>query len=150
MPRSLRSFHLLERLLRAHPIRPHPCAGVDVQSEHSPRILPSKQMSAIPSPVPVRAPPQHMLHMMPRAKLRSPSFRWRVLRQSSFAAFPRPNSVSSFASDLPVNPRKLFATACDQATDVCLFQRQTGSDLAVGESLLFQQQATSHRLFYFV
>src|SRR5215204_256725 len=83
------------------------------------------------------------------ATSRSPSSRWKAPRRNSFAACPRPNTASSFASDLTVNPRKLFASARHKAADVCLFERQTGGDLAVRESLLFEQQATSHRLFDF-
>src|SRR5688572_12589359 len=88
--------------------------------------------------------------MKPGATLRSPSDQGRVPRRNSFATLPRPNTVSSFSSDLTVNPRKLFASARHQTADVCLFERQTGGDFAVRESLLFKQQATSHRLFYFV
>src|SRR4026207_2138748 len=83
------------------------------------------------------------------ATLRSPSCRWKAPRRNGFAACPRPNTLSSFASDLTVNPRKLFAPARHEAADVCLFERQTGGDLAVREFLLLEQQATSYRPFDF-
>src|SRR5204863_7951660 len=99
---------------------------------------------------PFRAPPQHTWSMKPNATLRVPSFRRKAPRRNNFAALPRPDTVSSLASDFSVDPRKLFSPARYQAADVGLLQRQCVGNLAVRKPLLFEQQAAPHRLLYFV
>src|ERR1700754_3190760 len=88
--------------------------------------------------------------MMLYALWRFPSSRWKARHRNSSAVSLHPNTVSSSASDLAVHPRKLLTTTSDQTTNVRLFELQTGRYFAVRESLLFEQQATSHWLFDFI
>src|ERR1051325_764099 len=125
------TFALFARWTSAHPTPPHQCAGAAVQWVHSTQTpLPKLKLKALIL-LPVRALPQHMLRMKPNATLRFPSCRGKVHRRNNFGALPRPNTLSSSASDLAVNPRKLFSTAGHQATNVRLFERQTGGNLAI-------------------
>jgi len=98
----------------------------------------------------VLALPSRKSSKKPNATLLFPAFRRTAHRRNSFAALPRPNTVSSPASDLPVDPRKLLASARHQTANVRFFQRQSVGDLAIREPLLFEQQAAPHRLLDFV
>ena len=58
-------------------------------------------------------------------------------RQSNFAEFLRPDTLSSTSSDFSVNPRKLFSSSRHQAADICLLQGQRHGYFPVRKSLLF-------------
>src|SRR6185503_15276344 len=96
-----------------------------------PQTLAPARRSGVPSLRPNPAPPRRMLRMKPNASTLFPSTARKARRRNSFAALPRPNTVSSSASDLTVHPRKLLPAAGHQTADVRLFERQTGGDLAI-------------------
>src|SRR5688572_4471840 len=99
--------------------------------EHSLRILLPALTSGERSLPPIPAPLRHMLRMKPNASTLFPSIARKARRRNSFAALPRPNTVSSSASDLAVHPRKLPTAARHQTSDVRLLNRQTRGDLAI-------------------
>src|SRR5512138_2009742 len=53
-----------------------------------------------------RAPLRRNARMKPGAKLHPPLTKWKARHRNSSGAFPRPNTLSSSASDLTVDPRK--------------------------------------------